>query len=399
MRAKKWWMLLVVLMMALPLCVPVSAEEEIPPTSGTCGENSWWWVDDRTKTLYISGTGSATIPTAASVIGSSSSGNHFIQVTYLNSLFTSDVWYRNNIKKLVVEEGITEIGYGSFYGCDSITEVQFPSTLKTIHTYAFYGLTALEELTLPEGVEMVGARAFQYCYNLRELSLPATLTAMGTNTFDSGKLQTVRYAGSKAEWEQIYGTGMAFDKDHVVTLICAGDPIPVGGFSDVYERNYFADSVLWAVEERITEGTSKTTFSPNATCTRAQILTFLWRAAGSPQPEGENPFADVGEADYYLQPAVWACEQGLVSGGVLDGGQPCTRADVVTYLWKLAGAPEVGTHGFSDVPAEGDRAQAVAWAVEKGITSGTGTGRFSPDAACTRAQIVTFLYRDFGQDR
>lgn len=401
MKAKKCWMLVLSLVTALSLCISgACAAEVIPATSGSCGETSQWRVDPETKTLYISGTGKATIPSAASIIGSSSSGNNFVQVTYLNSLFTSDVWYRNNIKKLVVEEGITEIGYGSFYGCGSITEIQFPSTLRTIDTYAFYGLTGLEELTLPEGLEILGARAFQYCYNLKTLSLPSTLRNADTCAFrQCSKLQAVYYAGSRADWEakRLYD---GFDRDEVFTLVCQGDPIPVGGFADVSESDYFAAPVLWAVENDITTGTSKLAFSPDMTCTRAQILTFLWRAMGSPWSfRDKNPFTDVDEDAYYLKAGIWAQKQELITGSALNGDQPCTRAEVVTYLWKLAGQPDTQPCSFSDVPADADYAQAVAWAVEEGITSGTGGGRFSPDAICTRAQIVTFLYRDFGRDK
>ena len=172
-------------------------------------------------------------------------------------------------------------------------------------------------------------------------------------------------------------------------------PVPtVGGFSDVRENAYYADAVLWAVENGITSGTSATTFSPNNTCTTAQILTFLWRANGSPAASGGNPFTDVSASAYYYQAARWAREKGLISGSAFNGDTPCTRAATVTYLWKLAGQPSAGASGFTDVPSSASYAQAVAWAVQEGITSGTSASTFSPNNTCTRAQIVTFLYRD-----
>ena len=167
----------------------------------------------------------------------------------------------------------------------------------------------------------------------------------------------------------------------------------VGGFYDVQERDWFADPVQWAVENKITNGTDSNHFSPNATCTTAQILTFLWRAAGSPEPGIPNPFTDVKSSDYFYKAAVWAAEKGLVSGSKFNGSTPCTRSATVTYLWKLSGSPIGGTNTFHDVSSSAPYSQAVAWAVDKGVTSGTGNNKFSPDETCTRGQIVTFLYR------
>ena len=171
--------------------------------------------------------------------------------------------------------------------------------------------------------------------------------------------------------------------------------ITVGNFDDVKVGDFYADAVLWAVEKNIASGTSATTFSPNSTCTRAQILTFLWRANGSPAPTISNPFSDVTSGAYYADAAVWAYEKGLISRSAFGGDTPATRAATVTYLWKLAGSPSASTFAFTDVPNTADYSQAVAWAVEQGITSGTSKTAFSPDTTCTRGQIVTFLYRAF----
>ncbi len=168
-------------------------------------------------------------------------------------------------------------------------------------------------------------------------------------------------------------------------------------FTDVAESDYYYAPVQWAVENGVTTGTSDTTFSPASTCTTAQILTFLWRAVGEPAPAGENPFSDVAEDVYFADAAAWAHEQGLVSGETFNGDSPCTRSAVVTYLWKLAEEPEAEAAAFTDVAADADYAQAVAWAVSEGVTTGTSETTFSPDATCTRGQIVTFLYRDLAQ--
>lgn len=167
----------------------------------------------------------------------------------------------------------------------------------------------------------------------------------------------------------------------------------VGGFTDVKTGDYYAEPVLWAVEKGITAGTSETTFSPNENCSVAQILSFLWRANGSPKPTTANPFSDVKSGDYYADAAAWAYEKGMVSGTAFGGNAPCTRSMAVTYMWKAAGSPNAKASSFTDVPANADYAQAVAWAVEQEITSGTSATTFSPDSVCTRGQIVSFLYR------
>ena len=168
-------------------------------------------------------------------------------------------------------------------------------------------------------------------------------------------------------------------------------------FSDVAEDAWYAKQVAWAVQNGITSGTSDTTFSPDKTCSTAEILTFLWRAAGSEAPTIENPFTDVADDAWYLTPALWAYEKGIISGAELLGDTPCTRASTMVFLWKLAGSPAVEPSDFTDVADDADYAQAVAWAVQNGITSGTGEGTFSPDMICNRSQIVTFLYQNFAE--
>lgn len=168
-------------------------------------------------------------------------------------------------------------------------------------------------------------------------------------------------------------------------------------FRDVNQSDYYYDAVQWAVEKGITEGTSATTFSPGASCTRAQMVTFLYRAAGSPAPKSTvNPFTDVSASDYYYNAVLWAIENGITTGVSADRfapGATVSRAQTVTFLYRANGSPAANGASFSDVAADEYYANAVAWAVRSGITTGTGNGKFSPSADCTRGQIVTFLYR------
>ena len=170
------------------------------------------------------------------------------------------------------------------------------------------------------------------------------------------------------------------------------------GFRDVPANAYYKDAVAWAVGKNITGGTSDNMFSPNTACSRAQIVTFLWRAAGCPAPKSQNnPFQDVKDGTYYYNAVLWAVEQGITGGVAADAFAPeatVTRAQAVTFLYRFAGSPaQSGSGAFSDVAGSAYYAGAVAWANGSGITGGTGNGRFSPNAPCTRGQIVTFLYR------
>ena len=185
------------------------------------------------------------------------------------------------------------------------------------------------------------------------------------------------------------------------TFVYAGvwsSNVPQPIFSDVPVGAYYDDPVRWAVKEGVTSGTSGTTFSPDQTCTQAQILTFLWRAAGKPAAAGENPFShkDMTAGQYFYNAMLWAWKEGLIDNGDIDPNAPCKRSDIVSYLWKLEGSPKASAgSSFADVPQSADFASAVQWAVKQGITSGTSATTFGPYDTCTRGQIVTFLYRSF----
>lgn len=167
----------------------------------------------------------------------------------------------------------------------------------------------------------------------------------------------------------------------------------VAGFDDVSGDAYYASAVEWAVQNGVTAGTAEHSFSPDDPCTRAQILTFMWRAFGSPEPTVANPFRDVQSTDYYYKPALWAYERGMVSDGKFAPATPCRRSDTMKYFWLYAGSPLATTAAFSDVTIQRDYFDAVNWAVSVGITGGTSATTFSPDLICSRAQIVTFLLR------
>ena len=175
----------------------------------------------------------------------------------------------------------------------------------------------------------------------------------------------------------------------------------VNPFADVANSAYYVDAVEWMLKREVTQGTTETTFSPNLNCTRAQIVTFLWRAAGSPEPKGTVSFADVSAGSYYAKAVAWAIENGITGGtgnGLFSPDATCTRAQSAAFLYRAAGSPAVnGSAGFSDVAADAYYAQAVAWAKEHGITDGIGGGLFGSANDCTRAQIAAFLWRLYAE--
>ena len=309
-------------------------------------------------------------------------------------------WYQGDwdeLRSITMPDGVTKIGAHAFSGGFSgpwgfIHTVELPDSVTEIGTGAF-SYSYLESLIIPDEVTTIGNGAFSDCQYLTNITIPESVTKIdpiegGVSAF-SGSDNVVIHgkAGSYTE---------RYAKEHGIPFV--GDVFSnVGGFHDVKENDFFASSVAWAVKENITAGTGAKTFSPNAACTTSQILTFLWRANGSPAPAINNPFSDVTAEDYYVDAAVWAYEKGLVSGLVFNGDVPATRAATVTYLWKLAGSLSNSNSTFVDVASTADYSQAVAWAVEEGITSGTSSTTFSPDDICTRGQVVTFLHRAFSK--
>lgn len=173
-------------------------------------------------------------------------------------------------------------------------------------------------------------------------------------------------------------------------------------FTDVKAAAYYHEPVMWALDNDITSGTTPTTFSPEEGCTRAQIITLIWKAKGSPEPAGATLlFTDVRGGDYYYKAVLWAVEQGITSGTTdttFSPGDVCTRAQAVTLLWNAEGQPQATTPaGYEDVEEAAYYAGAVDWAVEKGITMGVSATAFGPRDTCARAQIITFLYRAFAR--
>lgn len=314
---------------------------------------------------------------------------------------------------LTLNSGLQTMGEYAFGNCSALTSVTIPGTMKTVRD-GFVNCDSLETVVLSSGVKEIKKGAFWDCANLRRVTFPDTLERIGQGAFgECPSLEVVTIPdgvtaitdGAFLTWNlddslatasgpalQSTAGGEAQRYARRWNLTFFGGKQTQAGFSDVSQGDWFYDSVTWAYQKGIASGTGDGAFSPHQTCTRIQALFFLYASRGKMGHEGSNLFQDVSQSDYYYDAALWAAERGLEREKVLDPHTPCTRAEMVTYLWKLAGSPQAESAvSFPDVAADAPYAQAVAWAYEQGITAGTQEG-FSPDQTCTRAQIMTFLY-------
>ena len=294
---------------------------------------------------------------------------------------------------LRLPDTVSRIGGNAFYGCRGLRHVELPEGLTAIPEGLFWHCSALVGVTIPAGVSSLGSYAFCECSSLSALCFRGAAPTVGTEVFFGCTDLTLYYTQGQQGWTSPKWQGSP-------TKVWDGSPC-YAPFPDVVPGSYCADPILWAVEQRITTGATHSSFAPDRACTRAEIVTFLWRAAGCPVPSaGENPFTDVDSGAYYYEAMLWAVEQGITKGTAKDRFSPfkeCTRAQVATFLWRAMGCPEAetGEAPFRDLPEDAYYYESVLWAVEQGITKGTGKNSFSPDRSCTRGQIVTFLYRAY----
>ena len=382
----------------------------------------------------------------------------------LTALGEAAFWGCWQLRSIVIPEGIRALESSIFYDCMNLQTVQLPSRLESIDYWCFQDCSSLRDLVLPDTLQTIGTSAFEGTASLTSIVFPASLRELSAVSFRNSGLTEMTFLGDAPVFNKSLGseeyafggvTATAYypmynptwteevrqDYSGKLTWVavdnhthswqtscteprkCALCGITEGEapghdwkglnctrcgearenpFTDVAPDSYYFDAVLWAVEKGITAGTDPGFFSPGASCNRAQVVTFLWRAAGSPDPKGsENPFADVNSGSYYEKAVLWAVEQGITAGtdaSHFSPDQPCTRAQVVTFLWSAAGKPDAaGENPFTDVPAGAWFERAVLWAKETGITAGVSHTQFGADATCTRSQVVTFLYAASGK--
>ena len=273
-----------------------------------------------------------------------------------------------------IPTGTISIGYGAFNRCSTLSSVIIPDSVTSIGDYAFSRCSSLTSVTIPDSVTSIGNLAFGYQY-------------------DSGwnKVEGFTIYGSPGTAAETY----ALENDF---RFLAADR-----FVDVTGNDYFFQPVMWAIsrDPAITSGLDDTHFGPNNDCTREQIVTFLWAVYGKPEPNVMGTtFSDVASDAWYYKPVMWAIEYNFTSGmgdGSFGVGQPCTRAQAMTFLWAAQGKPEPAStvSPFSDVAIGDWFCKPILWAAENGITAGIGDGLFGVYNTCTRAQIITFLFKAY----
>ena len=400
-----------------------------------------------------------------------------------------------SLTEVNIPNNVTDIGPGAFASCANLVSIRVPDSVTYLGAVAFGSCSSLKEVSLSNNLYILEHSLFAGCQSLTDVSIPNSVLCIEYDVFyNCTSLEDIYYSGSVEEWADIeidepvtelsqahihYNTASpeghwtytetaptcteagetaffcacGYSKNVVevpalghdwgewteitpptcveegtkerICLRCQEmdngvisalghdyqngfctrcgemDPSLENPFVDVKEGKYYYTPVLCAYyhDPQITNGTDATHFSPNKDCTREQIVTFLWKAAGAPDPETtENPFTDVKETKYYYKAVLWAVENGITNGVTADKfgvGQPCKREQAVTFLWKAAGAPEPETteNPFTDVKENKYYYKAILWAVENEITNGVSADKFGVGKTCTRGQIVTFLYK------
>lgn len=336
------------------------------------------------------------------------------------------------LASVTFEKTVKKLGKNIFGGCSSLTDVAFLGAKPELAANTFNEVTATVSYPEEKTITWTDAARQDYGGELTwqqrhdpELvsAVEPTCTAAGNPAYwrclVCGKCFSDADGETEISQPTLPALGHAWDdgavtlrpttvREGIRTFTCTRceairtEPIDrlqiTVPFRDVDKDAYYAAAVEWAVAEQITNGMTADTFAPEAACTRGQIVTFLWRAAGKPMPDGmDNPFVDIKQDDYYYVAVLWATELGITTGTSETTFSPadgCTRGQVVTFLWRYAAASASdGDNPFTDVLPTAYYAPAVLWAVQNEITNGTTPTTFSPDQTCTRAQIVTFLYR------
>ena len=292
------------------------------------------------------------------------------------------------ITAAVVENGVT---YSDF--CDVIVEARPSSSHHSSSSTTYYDVNAAVS---GEGGSVAAST------KRASKGTTVTVTATAASGYQVAQVSAVDKDGKTVsltdKGDGVYTFVMPASKVDVTARFAqVQKPEEKDPYGDVSKDSYYYDAVKWAAETGVTTGVGDGLFAPEWVCTRGQIVTFLWRASGSPAPKAtELPFTDVAADAYYAQAVLWAVENGITNGTsetTFSPDQTCTRAHAVAFLYRMSGSPAAAGSTFSDVAADAYYRTAVAWAVEKGITNGTSGMTFSPDDTCTRGQIVTFLYR------
>ena len=334
-----------------------------------------------------------------------------------------------SLSSVTLPSGLLEIRGSTFENCKALASITIPTSVKTVDTSAFAGCSSLRTVVLPKNVEKLGFWAFDECSSLKSLvvrnpackvhcymkdedlvngkwvvSYESTITdPLGTNAkmiiygpHDASKENAAMMKETTTYDDWRVTDGYRYIENCAKTY--GNTFYATNVFSDVKEGKFYEIPVAWAYGKGITSGKDDTHFAPNETCTRAQVVTFLWNAMGKPKATITTcPFVDVKPGKFYYDAMLWALQTGVTSGKDdthFAPNETCTRAQVVTFLWNAMGKPNptLTSCPFVDVKPGKFYYNAMLWALEKGITSGIDATHFGPNETCTRGQVVTFLY-------
>ena len=312
-------------------------------------------------------------------------------VTALGSYAFYDVLFDS----IQLPSTLQTMGEGAFRGSRGAA-ITLPEGLTAISKEAFKDSQVMK-LNIPNSVTAIGDRAINGCMRLDALLIPAGVKSVGEAVVEGCRsLRKLQFLGDEAAWKAV---SLGGNNGKLKELLRNGN----GGFFDVPETAWFYAPVNWAAERNVTGGVGGGRFGANDGCTRAQVVTMLWAANGKPEPKSaSNPFTDVAGNAWYAKAVLWAVENGITTGisdTMFAPDRTCTRAQIVTFLYAAAKKPAVsGDNPFKDVAESDWFLTPVLWAAEEDVTGGIGEGKFGPNDVCTRAQVVTFLYKVFGSN-
>jgi hypothetical protein len=387
-----------------------------------------------------------TMPDSVKTIGASAfAGCSSLKTMKLSSSLTSiPMWALSScgFTSITLPDSITEIGDFAFNGCKNLTSITIPDSVKTIGYAAFAYCENLSGVTLPEGLVTLSDRAFSECPNLAGIAVPKSVTEIDTlslGNYESVPISGFTIYGYSGTTAESYASEQGFTfvelEDHIAaghTLnrlnihvttaatstetglaqfycklcgMAVSEVIPTNTYPDLVltGSSYYYVPALWAAQAGLVNGMDNGCFAANTLCSRSMIVTILWRAAGEPEPESlVSPFDDVADStSWYYKAVLWAAEQGITTGyddGLFDPNGTCTRAMMVTFIWRASGSPDPAstTNPFVDVVSQNSSSwyyDAVIWAVESGMVDGVDSSHYAPNQLCTRGNLVTILYR------
>ena len=365
--------------------------------SDKCGDNLKWSIDG-TGVLTISGQGAMYDFEALDELTTApwrSQADSIKKLEIKNGItyIGNNAFYGlSNLESVIMADSVEIMGTAVFRDCKKLKNVHLSESLIEVSYQSFYENDSLVSIVIPRKVQLIHKTAFYKCDKLKRITLPKSLVYIYASAFSHDEnLSQVFFEGTKAEWDDIdvsnYNTYLLESKIYYSSY---------NPFDDVSGEANYLKSIVWAYLNNVIAGTSDKTFSPDENCTRGQLAVMLYRMYGKPSISGMTiPFTDVKTSAYYYKAVVWAYNKGYIKGTSATSFKPegsITRQDMVVILWRINGSKVVDIENpFTDVDSSSYAYKAIMWAYKNKITSGTSSSKFSPKANCLRYQLAVFL--------